>query len=75
MQTSGANELGYANTALLLALFDVLVEKGILATADLDTITTRAIGELEPTRNIRSVNGAIGFINSLLPEIRKSGAK
>jgi hypothetical protein len=75
MQTAGPNELGYANTALILALFDVLASKGILTPSDVETVVTNAVAVLEPTRNIRSVDGAIHFMNSLLPQIGKSSSK
>jgi hypothetical protein len=73
MQTAGPSELGYANTALIMGLLDVLVSKGILTRNDLDTIVTDAINKLEPTRNIRSMEGGIDFIKSLFAEIRGSG--
>ena len=73
MQTAGPSELGYANTALIMALFDVLASKGILTRTDLDTIVTDAINKLEPTRNIRSMEGGIELIKSLFGEIRGSG--
>ena len=73
MQTAGPSELGYANTALIMALFDVLASKGILTRTDLDTIVTDAINKLEPTRSIRSMEGGIELIKSLFGEIRGSG--
>jgi hypothetical protein len=74
MQPAGPNELGYANTALILGLFHVLVSKGALTRDDLDVIVTDAISELDRTRNTSSVSGAIDFIKSLLPEIREHEA-
>jgi hypothetical protein len=73
MQTAGPSELGYANTALIIGLFDVLASKGILTRTDLDTIVTDAINKLEPTRSIRSMEGGIELIKSLFGEIRGSG--
>jgi hypothetical protein len=73
MITAGSNELGYANTALITALFDVLADKGILTVSDLATIVTDAIDSLEPDRNI--ISGAITFIEAaIVPQIRKYGA-
>ncbi len=75
MQPAGPNELGYANTALVTALFDLLANKGLLTTTDLETIVTNAIQGLEPDQNISSVNGAITFIKAaVLPQIGKNGA-
>jgi len=70
MQSAEPNEMGQASIALLLGLLNVLASKGILGRDDLNTIATAAIGELEamPT------NDAIGYLKSLLPEIRKYGA-
>jgi hypothetical protein len=72
MQTAGSSELGYANIALMLGLLDVLANKGILSRSDLNTIIVDAIGKLEPTRNIGSMDGGIEFIKSLFPEIHGS---
>ena len=70
--TAGPNELGYANTALITALFDTLAAKGILSASDLDGIVKAAIATLEPFRSISSVEGAINVINaSVVPEINK----
>ena len=73
MQTAESSELGYANTALIMGLLDVLASKGILTRTDLDTIVTDAINKLEPTRSIRSMEGGIELIKSLFGEIRGSG--
>ena len=70
MHATPPYELTYANTALMLALFDVLASKGMLSRDDFDNILTDAIGKLEPMRDISSTNGAINFIKSLLPEVR-----
>jgi hypothetical protein len=72
MQSTPPYELVYANAALMLSLFDVLASKGMLTRDDFDSILTDAIGRLEPMRNISSTNGAINFIESLLPEIREA---
>ena len=72
MQTTPPYEMTYANAALMLALFDVLASKGILTRDDFDNIMTAAIGKLEPMHNISSTSGAINFIKTLLPQIRKS---
>jgi hypothetical protein len=75
MQTAGSSELGYANTALITALFDVLADKGILTATDLEMIARTAIRNLEPTQHNISVNGAINFIKgTIIPQIRKHGA-
>ena len=71
MQTAGPNELAYANTALILGLIDVLVNKGLLTRSDLNTIVTDAIGKLEPTRHVSSSDGAVELIKRLLPELHK----
>jgi hypothetical protein len=72
MKTAGSSELGYANTALMLGLLDVLANKGVLTRSDLNTVITDAITKLEPGRNIASMDGAIGLIKSLFPEIHGS---
>lgn len=69
---AGFSELGYANTALMLGLLDVLASKGILTRSDLNTIMVDAISKLEPTRNVTSMDGAIELIKSLLPNIHGS---
>jgi hypothetical protein len=74
MQTAGANELGYANTALILGLLEVLANKSVLSRSDLNTILTDAIGKLEPTCNATSTGGGIEFIKSLLPELYKTSS-
>ena len=70
MQSASASELGYANTALMLGLLDVLANKGVLTRSDLNTIIVDAISKLEPTRSIE--NGAIELIKSLFPKIHGS---
>jgi hypothetical protein len=75
MQPADANALGYANTALITALFDLLADKGIIAGTDIESVVTCAIESLEPDRHIASINGAITFIKSaVIPQIRKTGA-
>jgi hypothetical protein len=75
MQPADANALGYANTALITALFDVLADKGILTVSELEMVATNAIDGLQPDSNIKSVNGAIAFIKAaVIPQIRKNGA-
>lgn len=64
MQTAGPDELGYANTALITALFDVLVIKGILTRADLGMVVTNAIEGLRPDQHISSVQGSSQFHRS-----------
>jgi len=70
MQTTSPYEMTYANTALMLALFNVLASRGILTRDDFDSIMTDAIAKLEPKRNVSSTSGAINFIKALLPDIR-----
>ncbi len=72
MQTAGSHELGYASTALLLGLFDVLANKGVLSRSDLNTVIVDAINKLEPSRNIVPMKGAIELIESLFPKIQGS---
>jgi len=72
MQTAGSREIGYANTALMLGLLDVLVNKGVLTRSDLNTIIVDAISKLEPTRSMGSMNGAVDLIKSLFPKIHGS---
>jgi hypothetical protein len=52
MKTAEPSELGHANTALLLGLFDVLATKGILTRSDLNTVITDAISKIEASRHI-----------------------
>ena len=72
MQIAGASQAGYANAALILGLFDVLANKGILTRSDLNTIIVDAISKLEPARHGNSMDGAIDIIKSLFPEIHGS---
>ncbi len=72
MQNAGSHELGHANTALMLGLFDVLANKGVLTRSDLNTIMVDAISKLEPMRNIGTINGAIELIETLFPRIHGS---
>ena len=75
MQAAGPNELGYANTALITALLDLLVQRGFLSAADCKIVATRAVDGLKPDRSMMSVNGAINFIETaIVPQIGKRGA-
>ena len=75
MQPADANALGYANTALITALFDVLADKGILTVSELEMVAAKAIETLQPDRHIKTINGAIAFIEAaIVPEIRKHSA-
>jgi len=75
MQAAGPQELGYANTALITALLDLLVQRGFLSVADYKIVAARAIDELKPIRSMMSVNGAISFIEAaIVPQTGKKGA-
>lgn len=72
MDTKDASEIGHAAAALMLGLIEVLADKGVLTRSDLSTVMVGAISRLESGRDALSMEGAVDFIESLLPEIRGS---
>ena len=62
--SSGANELGYAACAVLMATVETLIKKNLLSVEDSKAILKRADALMEPTSNISSVNGARALLGN-----------
>jgi len=75
MHTTEPNELGCANTALVLALCQVLAGKGVLTRQDFDELVTVAISELEAMGDGAPRTRTIELIESLLPKIRENSIR
>jgi hypothetical protein len=71
MQSAGAIELGYASAAILLGLFDHLLEKGIISRDDALSICDDAITSLAAQPNV-GMKGASNYLKTAIrPEIAK----
>jgi hypothetical protein len=71
MQSASAHELGYASAAILLGLFERLLDKGIINRSDALAIVDQAVATLAATPN-QSMNGAGRYLESAIrPEIAK----
>jgi hypothetical protein len=72
MQTAGASELGYANTALLSALMEMLVQRDTLSWSDLRAIAYDAVDAMRPQQNIAAIGAAIRYIEqAIVPQINQ----
>jgi hypothetical protein len=71
MQSASAHELGYASAAILLGLFERLLEKKIISRNDALGIIDEAADVLSAIPN-QSMNGAGRYLKSAIrPEIAK----
>lgn len=69
MQSAGTHELGYANAAILLGLFDHLLDKGVINRADALAICDDAIKGLADASN-QSMNRAAAYLKAAIrPQI------
>jgi hypothetical protein len=76
MQTAGAHELGYANTALLMALMNALVDKGVLEASDLRGIADDAEEALKAGANNTAVSGALSYLQkAIIPKINERSSR
>jgi hypothetical protein len=62
MQTAGASELAYANTALLMALMERLAQRNVLSWGDLLVVVDDAVEAMKPQQSIASIAAAIRYI-------------
>jgi hypothetical protein len=70
--TSGPSELGYANAAILVALLDKLIQKGVIGRPDAIEVLGDAVAAMKPHVAITSIGKAIGLIQeSIVPKINK----
>jgi hypothetical protein len=66
MQTAGAQELGYVNTALIQALMKMLVERGVLTWGDMRIVADEALEAMKPQQNLIPIAGAIRYIEKAM---------
>jgi hypothetical protein len=62
MQTAGASELAYANTALLMALMERLAQRNVLSWGDLLVVVDDAVEAMKPQQSIAAIAAAIRYI-------------
>jgi hypothetical protein len=71
MQTMGQflghtpNGMGLATTAVLAALLDQLISRGVLDQPDVASVLDNALVSLRPHTNIVSVNDAVTIVSKL----------
>ena len=71
MQSASAHELGYASAAILLGLFERLLDKGVISRSDALAIVDEAAETLGSFPN-QSMSGAARYLKSAIrPEIAK----
>jgi hypothetical protein len=73
MNTAGAIELGYASSAIVGALLERLVVKGVLSPAETKIILDDAIISLQSLGHLVSVPGAIRIVSDVRAELAKHG--
>jgi hypothetical protein len=73
MQTAGASELGYASAAIVAALLDRLVIRGVVTAPDAAGILDDATRALTGMGNLTSVPGAIRVIGDVKAQLSKHG--
>jgi hypothetical protein len=72
MQTAGAHELAYANTALINALMEMLVQRNVMTWSDLRSIAYDAVEAMRPMSHVVSIGAAIRYIEeAIVPQINE----
>jgi hypothetical protein len=67
-------EIGRATHAVLVSLLRTLLEKSVLANADVRTLLTKAAYDLHPHEYAAPAEGAAGIIlNDILPRFPEDG--
>lgn len=67
-------EIGNATSAILISLLQTLIDKGVLSTAEVRALLTKAASDLGPHEYTAPVNGTIGVIlDDILPKFSENG--
>jgi hypothetical protein len=69
--TAGAHELGYASAAILAALLDRLITKGVISGPDAKGVLDDAAAALEGLGNIPSITGGIRVVGDVRTQLAK----
>jgi hypothetical protein len=69
--SSGAHDLGYANAAIIIALFRRLIADGVISKDTATEILDEATSTLEPFAHHISIEKAMGLVPEVKRQINK----
>jgi hypothetical protein len=75
MNTAGANELGYASTAILVALMEELIASKLLSASTASNVLDKAVVSLKSFGSLTFVPGAVAVVGEIRRDLSKQGVK